>query len=75
MMYTVPQLWGSEDFIVPHTDLEACKFLSVVPCDEDIFDLCNMIMSELDLTFPENILQAQEFYLTIREAVRSLIFN
>ena len=65
-MFTVPQLWGTEDFIVPHSDLdickEACKFLSAVPCDEDIFDLCTMIMSESGLTFPKDISEAQEFY-------------
>jgi hypothetical protein len=58
-MFTVPQLWGTEDFIVPHSDLdickEACKFLSAVPCDEDIFDPCTMIMSESGLTFLKNI--------------------
>ena len=66
VMFTVPQLWGTEDFIVPHSDLdickEACKFLSAVPCDEDIFDLCTMIMSESGLTFPKDISEAQEFY-------------
>ncbi|KAF3844458.1 hypothetical protein F7725_007621 [Dissostichus mawsoni] len=79
VMYTVPQLWGSEDCVVPHSDLgackQACKFLSTIPCDEDVFDLCNMIMLESGLTFPTNIPQAQDLYLTIREALRSLIFN
>ncbi|KAF3834382.1 hypothetical protein F7725_025586 [Dissostichus mawsoni] len=62
VMYTVPQLWGSEDCVVPHSDLgackQACKFLSTIPCDEDVFDLCNMIMLESGLTFPTNIPQA-----------------
>ncbi|KAJ4922985.1 hypothetical protein JOQ06_021686 [Pogonophryne albipinna] len=48
VMYAVPQLWGSEDCVVPHSNL-------VRPY------------------FPHK--QAQDFYLTIREALRSLIFN
>ncbi|KAK0134210.1 hypothetical protein N1851_030222 [Merluccius polli] len=37
--------------------------------------ICNIVMSESVLTFPSNLLEAQEFYLTSRDAVRSLIFN
>ena len=79
MMFTVPQLWFSEDLIVPHNDLDdckqACKFLSSVPCDEDIFDLCSIVMSESGLSFPTNKSQAQEFYLTLREGLRPLVYN
>lgn len=79
LMYSVPQLCSSEDFIVPHNDLdickEACTFLSNVPCDKDIFDICNIIASEMGLTFPKSILEVQQFHVKIREALRSLIFN
>lgn len=54
---------------------EAGTFLSNVPCDEDIFDMCNIIASELGLPFPKSIPEVQEFYVTIREVLRSLIFN
>lgn len=78
VMYTVPQLWASEDFMVPHNDLynckQACTFISVVSSDIDLFDLCNTVMSESKLTFAKNISEAQEFYLTIKK-VCAIVFK
>ncbi|XP_065129177.1 uncharacterized protein [Paramisgurnus dabryanus] len=78
VMFMAPHLWGVEDLIVPLTeDLNACKenckFLSSVPCDEDVFDLCTIIMEESDLQFPSTRTQALDLYLHLRDVVRPQI--
>ncbi|KAF3854207.1 hypothetical protein F7725_022262, partial [Dissostichus mawsoni] len=59
IMYTAPHLWGADDLLVPFSDdlptcKESCKFLTSVPCDEDVFDLCTIIMEESGMGFPMN---------------------
>lgn len=77
-MYMAPHLWGVEDHIVQLTDelttcKENCKFLSTVPCDEDVFDFCTIIMEELGLQFPSTRTQALDLYLNLRDVVRPQI--
>ena len=58
IMYMTPHLWGTDDHLVGSftddltTCKEGCKFLTSVPCDEDMFDLCTMFMEESG--FPVN---------------------
>lgn len=78
VMYLAPHLWGAEDLIIPFNDdlttcKESCKFLTSVPCDEDMFDLCTIIMEESGLEFPTSRSQALELYLSLRDIVRPLI--
>ncbi|KAA0713809.1 hypothetical protein E1301_Tti015558 [Triplophysa tibetana] len=75
VMFMAPHLWGVEDLIVPLTEdlntcKENCKFLSSVPCDEDVFDLCTIIMEESGLQFPSTRTQALDLYLHLRDTVR-----
>lgn len=78
-MFMAPQLWGTEDFIVEQdsddlqTAQEACLFLTAVPCDEEVFDLCTIVMEEQQLSFTKDRLEALELYLELRDAVRSQI--
>lgn len=71
VMFMAPPLWDEEDHIVPlkTDDLTSCncKFLNSVPCDEDMFDLCTLIMEETGLQFPSTRAQA----LSVRHSVRS----
>lgn len=47
-----------------------CVFCSCVPCDEDIFDLCMILVEELGLQFPsKSPLEAVDLYLTLRNAI------
>ncbi|KAI7801287.1 hypothetical protein IRJ41_003539 [Triplophysa rosa] len=78
IMFMAPQLWGTEDFIVqPDSDLqiaqEACMFLSAIPCDEEVFDLCTILMEEQNLRFPSDRREAFELYVELRDAIRSQI--
>lgn len=67
VMYMAPHLWRAEDCLVPLTeDLTTCKhsctFLSSVPYDENVFDLCTIIMEESSLEFPSTMSQAFDLY-------------
>lgn len=80
VMYLAPRLWGAEDHLVPLSDdlatcKESCKFLSSVPCDEDMFDLCTIIMEESGLEFPMSRSQALDLYVSLRDIIRPQIFE
>lgn len=80
VMYMAPHLWGAEDCLIPLTeDLTTCKdsctFVSSVPCDVDVFDLCTIIMKESSLEFPSTASQALDLYFHLRDAVRSALFE
>ena len=76
-MFMVPQLWGTHDFIVSpnaadlETAKDSCLFLTAVPCDNDVFELCVTIMDELNLSFPNDRLQALDLYISLRDAIHS----
>ncbi|XDV33831.1 hypothetical protein PO909_004099 [Leuciscus waleckii] len=79
IMFMAPQLYGTEDFIV-HQDRDdlqtaedACLFLSAVPCDEEVFDLCTIFMEERHLSFPRDRQEALELYVELRNVVRPQI--
>lgn len=78
-MFMAPQLWGTENFIVEQssddlqTAQEACVFLTAVPCDEEVFDLCAILMEERQLSFTKDRLDALALYLALRDAIRSQI--
>ena len=80
-MYMAPHLWGTEDHLVGsfssdlNTCKESCKFLTAVPCDEDMFDLCTMYMEESGLRFPVNRSQALDLYVSLRDIIRPQIFE
>ncbi|KAA0701668.1 hypothetical protein E1301_Tti021486 [Triplophysa tibetana] len=79
IMFMAPQLWGTEDFIVQqdsdHLQIaqEACMFLSAIPCDEEVFDLCTILMEERNLRFSSDRRDAFELYVELRDAICSQI--
>lgn len=80
VMHMAPHLWGAEDCLVPLTeDLTLCKnsctFVSSVPCDVQVFDLCTIIMEESSLEFPSTMSQALDLYFHLRDTVRSQLFE
>ncbi|XP_019206659.1 uncharacterized protein LOC109196682 [Oreochromis niloticus] len=80
VMHMAPHLWGAEDCLVPLTeDLTLCKnsctFVSSVPCDVQVFDLCTIIMEESSLEFPSIMSQALDLYFHLRDTVRSQLFE
>ncbi|KAL7387755.1 hypothetical protein ABVT39_000448 [Epinephelus coioides] len=78
VMYSTPELWDTEDCAMPLDQEELdvskgqCVFRSCVPCDEDIFDLCMILVEELGLQFPsKSPLEAIDLYLTLRNAINT----
>lgn len=79
-MYLAPHLWRAEDLLLPLTDdlascKESCKFLSAVPCDEDIFDMCTIMMEESGFGFPMSMSQALDLYVSLRNLIRPNVFQ
>ncbi|KAJ0060283.1 hypothetical protein NL108_007790 [Boleophthalmus pectinirostris] len=75
IMYTAPHLWNAEECVVPLSkDLGPCKekciFLSSIPCDMDVFDLCTITMAESGLQFPNTMPESLELYFQLRDTLR-----
>ncbi|KAJ8245053.1 hypothetical protein GJAV_G00276110 [Gymnothorax javanicus] len=81
IMFSAPHLWGADDHIVRvnaidlATAKQTCKFLTAIPCDEDIFDLCTITMEESGLGFPNNISDALDLYMSLRDVIRPQLFG
>lgn len=75
VMYALPQLYGSRDFLTPVEDeyLQLCKdecvFRRAILCDSDVYQLCNILMAESHLTLPRDPYQAVNLYGHLREAI------
>ncbi|KAK0154136.1 hypothetical protein N1851_003760 [Merluccius polli] len=75
VLYALPQLYGTRDFLSPVEDehLQLCKdecvFRRPIPCDPDVYELCNILMVESHLTLPRDPYQAVNLYRHLREAI------
>ena len=78
-MYHVPSLYNSRNWIIPVPDMEVqacrdeCVFRSVCPFDDDVLQLCNLLMNENNWNVPNSVLECAELYLKLREHIRSLL--
>ncbi|KAF3841539.1 hypothetical protein F7725_007401 [Dissostichus mawsoni] len=45
--------------------------LPAVPCDTDIYNICNLLMKESQLNLPADSYQALDLYLDLRNTIRS----
>ncbi|XP_066497496.1 uncharacterized protein [Hoplias malabaricus] len=76
-MYGLPELYGTRDFLHSaedediHTCKTECTFRQSVPCDPDVYDLCNIIMAESQLTLPRDPYQAIDLYIFLRDVIKS----
>ena len=79
MMFDVPVLYNSHDQMVPITphDIQLhkprCRFRSLVPCDDDMFDLCCMLMRTRNVRMPTSADEGVRLYLLLREEVKSIL--
>ncbi|XP_038133904.1 uncharacterized protein LOC119778637 [Cyprinodon tularosa] len=79
VMYALPQLYGTRDFLslVEDEHIQLCKdecvFRQLIPCDPDVYGLCNILMSESHLTLPRDPYQAVNLYRHLREAITAAI--
>ncbi|KAL3977653.1 SLAM family member 8 [Sarotherodon galilaeus] len=79
VMYTLPELYGTRDFLCPTEEehVEMCKtecvFRLTKPCDPDVYELCNILMTESHLTPPTDPYQAVNLYVHLRENIVALV--
>lgn len=79
VMFSWPELYGTQDYIcaVDNDALQLCKsrctFRQPVPCDPDVYELCNILMTELNLPIPSEIYQALDLYMCLREKLIELL--
>ncbi len=75
-MYTVPQLYGTRNYLQPvEADtiavcLDECT-LRGLPCDEDVHGLCAIYMAENGWTLPGDQMEAVDLYVKLRAAIMS----
>lgn len=76
-MFEVPSLYGSFSHLtgVSQQEIEEAKQLcsprSVIPCDNDMFDLCCQKMNENDLLYPKSCDECVDLYFTLRDIIRT----
>ena len=80
VLYTCPELQGTRDHIqtTSANDIafcrEECIFRGPYPCeDNDVYEMCLMIMRENDLAHPTDTWQALDLYLELRAILKPLI--
>ncbi|XP_035805796.1 uncharacterized protein LOC111571037 [Amphiprion ocellaris] len=79
VMYALPELYGTRDFLSAvedehvHLCKRECTFRLTIPCDPDMFELCNIIITESHLTPPTDPYQALDLYMHLRDTIRASI--
>ena len=77
IMYMFPDLYRSEDCISPvdRADIQLCQsdctFRQTIPCDTDIYNLCNFLIVESQLHLPGDAYEAVDLYLHLRNEITS----
>ncbi|XP_041834069.1 uncharacterized protein LOC121635073 [Melanotaenia boesemani] len=79
VMYALPELYRTRDFLSPteneHVQLckNECVFRLTIPCDPDVYELCNLFMSEFRRMAPTDPYQAIDLYMCLREAISAVL--
>uniref|UniRef100_A0A096M0Z2 Integrase core domain-containing protein n=1 Tax=Poecilia formosa TaxID=48698 RepID=A0A096M0Z2_POEFO len=81
MMYTVPQAYGTRDYLhsIDLNRVEACLENCVFkdfPCDEDVFSICVDLISEHNLDVTDDVFATTDLYIRLRQLItRDLEFE
>lgn len=79
VMYNIPQLFGSTNHLkaVNPQQVELCRQECLprgpLPCDQTVFDICCLIMSENHLHPPTTAEEAVELYLYLRASIHTML--
>lgn len=77
--YNAPDLYGTRYFVhpVPQKEVLFCKEeetdQNVYPCDQALFELCCIVMEENNIAAPEDLYQANDQYINLRNNLLELI--
>lgn len=79
IMYMAPHLYGSTDHICQcdPADVQNCQEECATPthpCDDTVFELCCLLMEELNLNVPENAGNGRALYLRLRQEILQLLW-
>ena len=73
-MYTVPTVYGTRDYIHPAADdaVQLCCDESTFPdicCDGDLYELCQLYMSQNNWDVPSDHISAINLYTNLRVCI------
>lgn len=78
-MYYLPELYETRDYLLEirnPNQLEICRDyckFEKYPCNKDVFDLCSIIMEELEVTKPEDPYDMIGLYIHLRNEINGLL--
>lgn len=78
-MYYLPEIYDTRDYLCPVSEnaieicSELCTFTDNIPCDRDVYNLVAVIMSETELTLPNDPNDALELYIILRAKFLEII--
>ena len=80
LLYHSPEAYGGEDCLkpVPRNAIEACANAATknkFPCEESLYKLCCIIMSERGYSAPKSDREGNELYRRLREEILRDIQN
>jgi len=75
VMYNAPALYGVEDYKhgLDRTEIDICTNECIFrhcPCDQTVYDLCELYVMDLQLTYPLNADEARLLYKTLRDCIK-----
>ncbi|XP_033761355.1 uncharacterized protein LOC117343145 [Pecten maximus] len=79
LMYSIPELYGVEDGLkaVEQDKLEICesecRMKDDIPCDKDVFDLCNLLVNENEWNIPVDPYEMCDLYIQLRNQIKNSI--
>ncbi|XP_076842081.1 uncharacterized protein LOC143486114 [Brachyhypopomus gauderio] len=79
VMYTLPELYGTEDYLchVPEIECTTCEDQCThrcdVPCDKDVFTICTHVMAQHHLSVPADVYGALDLYLSLRQELTTML--
>lgn len=80
VMFDLPELYDTQDYLLHLNDEDVaaweteCAF-PTLPCDEDIFELCNIILVEKNLLKNSDPYDTVLLYISLRKVLISLLEN
>ncbi|ESO91514.1 hypothetical protein LOTGIDRAFT_153956 [Lottia gigantea] len=79
VMFSAPELYNVQDYktLIENNQILICReetmFRKAIPCDEDIYDICMLLMIENAMQYPTDAYKALDLYLELRETILEIL--
>lgn len=75
VLYNFPELFGKEDFLweVEEIKVDLCKEQCIEKSEEELLELCHLVMEEHGWNNPANAQEAIELYILLSPIIRDLL--